>query len=121
ELARAEVRLRHAVFRDRVENAIAPKLVIELVDALDENAAARGAGDEGLGAGTHRPLERLTLTPRLVGSLPEVDDGVVASEHREAVVVMEHLEAKPVAVELNRGGRVVARKRRDRLTQPAPR
>src|SRR6266536_4624303 len=58
ELARAEVRLRDAVLRDRVEHVAAPELVVQLVDALGGDAAAGCSGDERLRTGPHRLLQR---------------------------------------------------------------
>jgi hypothetical protein len=47
-----------------------------------------------------------------------MEDDVVAAEHGEAAVVMQDLEAEPVAVEADAPGDASRRQRRDRGPEP---
>ena len=98
---------------------VAPlELVVELVDPVDLDAAAGRSGDERLRARADGPVtEVVALAPALVARLPEVQHRIVATEDGEAPVVVQDLEAEPVAVERDRRGRVPHRQRRDRLRQ----
>ena len=87
------------------------------VDVGDLDPAAGRAGEERLGAGPDRPLQRVALPPFLVGGLPQVHDGVVPAQHGEAAVVVQHLEAEPVAVEGDGRGGVAHREGRDRAAE----
>ena len=58
-----------------------------------------------------------SLAPALVARFPEVHDGVAASEHREAAVMVENVEPEPVPVEGNGGSHVPHRHRRNRLLE----
>ena len=76
----------------------------------------RGSGSSpcpamnGLGAGAHGLLAGVALAASVSSpGLPEVEDRLVPAEDGEAAVVVEHLEAEPVAVEADRGGHVAQR------------
>ena len=71
------------------------ELLVQLVDAGRLDPAACRARDERLRARADGPVERLALAPALVARLPEVEDGIVARQHREAAVMVENLEAEP--------------------------
>src|SRR5215218_6111916 len=110
ELAGAEIRLADPLAPHRMEHVVPAQLRVEVVHALDEDAAARRPRDERLGAGADGRLpQRPAFPPALVARLPQVDARVVPSEHREALMLVQDLEAEPVAVERARGGRVAHR------------
>ena len=52
--------------------------------------------------------------PLLVAGLPQVQHRLVAPQHREPAVVMEHLEPEPLRVERHRRAHLPHRQRRDR-------
>src|SRR5215213_4878576 len=121
ELARPEVGVEDARLRHPVQDVARLELGVEIVDALDGDAAAGGARDERLRARVDRPLKVDALAPAFVARLPKVNDGVVALQDREPAVVMEHLEPEAVAVEVDRSSRVAHRQGRNRLAEPAHR
>ena len=84
---------------DRMEYAGGPQLVVERLDALDLDAAARRSGQEGL-APEHTGRSRRSSRLRQLSSLDSHRwTTVVPAQDREAAVVMERLEAEPDVVE----------------------
>ncbi len=95
----------------------APASPEQRVDVGDLDPAARCAGEERLGTGPDRPLQRVAVPPFLVRGLPQVHDSVVPAQHGEAAVVVQHLEAEPVAVEGDSSGGVAYGEGRDRAAE----
>jgi len=100
-----------------MEDVTLAHLFVQRVDALNGDPATGGPRNERLRSGANGLLERPPLAPGLITRFPEVQDGIVAAEHGEGPVVMEHVEPQPIAVKVHRRHRISDWKRRDRLSE----
>ena len=117
ELSRAKVGLLDPVLGNRVQDIVVSELLEELVHTVDAYATARRTRDEGLGPRANRLLDRIPVAPAFVTRLPEVEDGLVASQHRKPTVVVDYLEAETVTVVVDRRRSVSDRQGGDGLSE----
>lgn len=108
--------------RDAVQDVRALELRKQAVDVGDLDPAARGPGQERLGARADRPLGEVGApAPALVRRAPEMHDGVVADHHREVLGLVHRFQAEALAVVRDRRRHVADRKGGDRAVQARPR